>query len=99
MLEIPYRKRIITSSEILGTKASEDRDGFIKLLIGEREDEFLGIHLISDHAGDTLVRILSALGTEENQQKLIGRTHINENIMVQTVKEAYFNAHCKDSFT
>jgi pyruvate/2-oxoglutarate dehydrogenase complex dihydrolipoamide dehydrogenase (E3) component len=58
---IPFRIAKIPMSKVLRTFATDETDGFLKVLVGERDDNILGFAMIGSEAGEVMTVIQTAM--------------------------------------
>ena len=60
-LGIPVRVSKLPMSHVLRTEATDETDGFMKVLVGANDDRILGFSMIGSEAGEVMVAIQAAM--------------------------------------
>ena len=67
---IPVRVAELPMSNVLRTEATDEKDGFMKVLVGSKDDRILGFTMIGSEAGEVMAAIQTAMLAELPYTKL-----------------------------
>lgn len=81
--------------EIDRAQTEGDLDGFIKLILSQRDDRILGAHLVGGRAGELLGELALAMRQQLGLQAILGAIHAYPTLGIglqQTAFEAYLTS-------
>jgi pyruvate/2-oxoglutarate dehydrogenase complex dihydrolipoamide dehydrogenase (E3) component len=68
--DMAVRVATLPMSNVLRTEATDEKQGFMKVLVGEKDDRILGFTMIGSEAGEVLAAMQTAMIAELPYQKL-----------------------------
>lgn len=92
--KIPYKKGSFPFKALGRARASEESDGFIKILSHEATDEILGVHMFGPRVADLIAEAVVAMEYRASAEDIARMSHAHPTF-AEAIKEAALDAHEK----